>query len=183
MIERIVSGGQTGVDQGALDAAIKLGIAYGGWCPKGRLAENGTIPDHYTLVETDSSDYASRTRRNITDSDAVLIFVPRLPLPIIDGTVLTIDEAKAQAKPFFIVNLAQGVDINAMTQWVRDSEVTILNIAGPRESSYPGIYKTTLSVMENLYLHWQALKVLAGTPSEGRSADVTVFKKYHFAPP
>ncbi len=73
-ISRIVSGGQTGADRGGLDAAIELGIPHGGWCPKGRKSEDGTIPLIYQLVETSSSDYKVRTEKNVADSDATVIF-------------------------------------------------------------------------------------------------------------
>ena len=70
---KIVSGGQTGVDRGALNAAIALGIEHGGWCPAGRVSEDGTIPSRYEMTETDSADYPTRTQQNVIDSDATLI--------------------------------------------------------------------------------------------------------------
>jgi predicted Rossmann-fold nucleotide-binding protein len=73
MIERLVSGGQTGVDRAALDVAIACGIPHGGWCPRGRISEAGPIPAHYQLTETDSFKYWVRTERNVIDSDATLI--------------------------------------------------------------------------------------------------------------
>ena len=102
MIEKIVSGGQTGADRAGLDAAIKLEIQHGGWCPRGRQAEDGDIHVRYNLqcpVDGDSEAeekniYNERTKLNIRDSDGTLIFVPRIPLPlsITDGTNLTIKE-------------------------------------------------------------------------------------------
>src|SRR5690242_15332061 len=103
MIKKIVSGGQTGPDRAALDVAIKLGIPHGGWCPRGRKAEDGDIPDRYQLrcPTGDSEDketniYNERTKLNIRDSDGTLILVPAIPLPntITDGTNLTIQEVK-----------------------------------------------------------------------------------------
>src|SRR5262245_15492232 len=99
MLEKIVSGGQTGVDRAALDVAIELNIEYAGWCPKGRLDENGRIPSKYkNLTEIDGAftnekeNYDTRTKKNIQDSDGTLVLVPSLPLPegIKDGTLLTI---------------------------------------------------------------------------------------------
>jgi putative molybdenum carrier protein len=73
MIEKIISGGQTGADQGALDAAIKLGIPHGGWIPKGRITENGPLPDRYDLIEMPTASYPERTEKNIRESDGTLI--------------------------------------------------------------------------------------------------------------
>lgn len=69
----IRSGGQTGVDRAALDWAIAHDIAHCGWCPKGRTANDGPLPAHYELQETDSSGYSKRTRLNVRDADATLI--------------------------------------------------------------------------------------------------------------
>ena len=69
MLTRIISGGQTGVDRGALDAALKASISCGGWGPKGRKAEDGPIPERYPLQELPGADYLHRTRRNVVDSD------------------------------------------------------------------------------------------------------------------
>src|SRR5688572_12994856 len=85
-VQRIVSGGQTGVDRGALDAAIALGIEHGGWCPRGRLAEDGQIPRRYQLTETKTSKYRERTERNVLDSDGTLILFRAL---LSGGTELT----------------------------------------------------------------------------------------------
>jgi len=102
MIKKIVSGAQTGVDRAGLDAAMKLGVATGGWCPAGRLAEDGTIPEKYALTETESADYKVRTEWNVRDSDATLI----LNLgPLEGGTALTTELAKQHKKPCLIVRL------------------------------------------------------------------------------
>ena len=181
MIEKIVAGGQTGVDQAALDAAIELRVPHGGWCPEGRLAENGKIPEHYQLQETRGVvDYSERTKRNIRDSDATLIFVPQLPLIATDGTLLTIDEAKVRKKPHYIIDLSICVDVTEVTQWIQDNTVNILNVAGPRESSCPKIYSIVHHIIENLYLHWQTSGLLISTTAAKHEVDVTVFKKYSF---
>ena len=89
---KIISGGQTGGDRAALDAAIEMKIPYGGWCPKGRLAELGTtIPTKYILQETTSATFEERTKLNIRDSDGTLILVPETPIKVTDGTILTIE--------------------------------------------------------------------------------------------
>ena len=139
---KIISGGQTGVDRAALDAAIKLQISHGGWCPKGRLAELGeTIPEKYQLKETVSSDFSERTKLNIRDADGTLILVPKMPLDVNDGTVLTIQEAKVSSKPYLIVDLSLEQDPADIINWIKDHNIKVLNIAGPRESQSPGIYQ------------------------------------------
>src|SRR3989304_5681242 len=101
-VRQIVTGGQTGVDRGALDAAIARGIPHGGWCPQGRLAEDGRIPDLYQIQENDSPDYTIRTERNVLDSDATLILCRG---PLSGGTLLTFHFAKQHQKPCLVVDL------------------------------------------------------------------------------
>jgi hypothetical protein len=135
-VRRIISGGQTGVDRGALDAAIALGVDHGGWCPKGRLAEDGFIPARYKLRETDSSDYPQRTEQNVVDSDGTLIlFRP----PLQGGTELTRRLARRHRKPCLLVDLAVEFDAGRVSAWIRRHRIQVLNVAGPRESTAPGI--------------------------------------------
>jgi hypothetical protein len=133
---KIISGGQTGVDRGALDAAIALGIPHGGWCPRGRLAEDGRIPDRYQLCETDSPDYPSRTEQNVLDSDATLILYRGR---IAGGTEFTLRLAQQHGQPHRIVDLDAGADPAEVRRWLAEHAVKILNVAGPRESQSPGI--------------------------------------------
>ncbi|MBN2475626.1 MAG: putative molybdenum carrier protein [Pirellulales bacterium] len=133
---RIISGGQTGVDRGALDAAIALGIPYGGWCPRGRLAEDGQIPKRYRLTETDSPAYRVRTKQNVLDSDATLVLCRGRPR---GGTELTIRLAERYERPHRIVDLNRPVSPREISDWLKSERVRILNIAGPRESQCPGI--------------------------------------------
>ena len=151
MIKRIISGGQTGVDRAALDAAIELNIPHGGWCPKGRLAELGTtIPEKYILKETDSPSFGKRTRLNIRDSDGTLVLVPSIPIPqeITDGTLLTIKEVQQKKKPHLMIDLSGTLNIDAIINWVKKNDIRILNIAGPRESQSPGIYLQSLEFLK-----------------------------------
>ena len=106
-IRKIVSGGQTGVDRAALDVALELGVACGGWCPKGRRAEDGTIAERYPLTETSTRAYPERTRRNVLDSDGTLILARGRPT---GGTALTIKIAAETGKPCFIVDLSAEAD-------------------------------------------------------------------------
>ena len=132
----IVSGGQTGVDRAALDLALELGLACGGFCPRGRIAEDGRIDDRYPLIETPSADYAERTEWNIVHSDATLI-LHRGHLS--GGTALTARLARRQGKPLRLVDLAEHPDPAAVAAWV--ASFRVLNVAGPRQSQSPGIYR------------------------------------------
>ncbi|PLY15214.1 MAG: molybdenum cofactor carrier [Sedimenticola sp.] len=136
-LNQVVSGGQTGVDRAGLDAAQELEIPIGGWCPKGRKAEDGKIADRYSLRETASGDYAVRTEWNVRDSDATLI----LNLGALEGgTALTEVFARQHQRPCLIVALDQHADAQLVIDWLRDNQVGVLNIAGPRESKRPGVY-------------------------------------------
>ncbi len=136
MLSTIVSGGQTGVDRGALDAAAAAGIGHGGWCPKGRRAENGRIPADYRLSETPSLRYAERTEWNVRDSDGTLVLSRG---PIRGGTRLTVKLARRYCRPSLVVELDGTQDAAAVARWIRESNIGVLNVAGPRESSHPGI--------------------------------------------
>jgi len=141
--EKIVTGGQTGVDRAALDAAIALGIAYGGWCPRGRLAEDGTIPSHYEMEETASSEYKVRTRQNVIDSDATLIIYDQR---LRGGTLLTQKIALELDKPM-LCRPVQGLLEDDVREWLESVRPKVLNIAGPRESSNPGIYTRSFAFL------------------------------------
>ncbi|MDA1056013.1 MAG: putative molybdenum carrier protein [Planctomycetota bacterium] len=139
-IRRIVSGGQTGVDRGALDAAIFLGIEHGGWCPRGRLAEDGRIPSRYELFETDSAKYPVRTEQNVLDSDGTLILYES---EVQGGTSLTVRFAREHDKPCLAIDLAGPVDCTMVRRWISDHAIEVLNVAGPRDSSSPGMAAAT----------------------------------------
>ena len=150
-LSRVVSGGQTGVDRAALDAARESSIPHGGWCPRGRLAEDGPIPDQYALRETSSSDYAERTERNVVDSDATLILTRGKPT---GGTAYTIDMAKKHKKPYWVAQVDDPAVEEGICRWLRTHSIETLNVAGPRESTCEGIYEAArgvlFSVMEDL---------------------------------
>jgi Circularly permutated YpsA SLOG family len=136
---RIVSGGQTGVDRAALDAALAAGLGCGGWIPRGRRTEDGPLPATYPLRETRSAAYTERTRLNVRDSDATLILARGEPT---GGTALTVTYARQLAKPYRLVDLDldASVDATATAEWLRQSAIRVLNVAGPRESNNPGVY-------------------------------------------
>ena len=135
---KIVSGGQTGVDRGALDAARLVGIPHGGWCPRGRLAEDGRVPEVYALEETRSDRYAVRTARNVVDSDGTLILTRGRPS---GGTALTARLARQHGKPLLVIDLNDAPDPEAVRSWIRAHDLRVMNVAGPRESSAPGIQR------------------------------------------
>jgi hypothetical protein len=137
MITKIISGGQTGVDRAALDVALEVGLPCGGWCPKGRKAEDGVIPERYPLLETASAVYPERTRRNVQDSEGTLILTNG---PATGGTALTIEQAARYDKPCLILDLAEMPQPAAVRTWADTHNIGVLNVAGPRASEKPGIY-------------------------------------------
>lgn len=147
---RIISGGQTGADRGGLDAAIALGIPHGGWCPKGRLAEDGKVPARYQLTETGSSSYPGRTRRNVLDADGTVIFTRgRLE----GGSRLTADVARAAGKPSLHIDVKRldaerAALIGELRAWLTEHQVAVLNVAGSRESKARGIRKAVARFLE-----------------------------------
>ena len=150
-IGRIVSGGQTGVDRAALDAARAAGVACGGWCPRGRRAEDGAIPAIYPLVETDSDGYCERTRLNVRDSDGTLVL---LRGALTGGAAYTARYATALGRPLLVVNLEPRLDlaeaVALIERWGEAHAVGVLNVAGPRESQRPGIAAAARPLMDAL---------------------------------
>lgn len=136
---KIISGGQTGVDRAALDAALSLGVACGGWCPQGRLAETGPIPAHYPLRELPGAGYLERTMQNVRDADATVIFnLDQLQ----GGTKATADFCREIGKPLLILEgLRSGAEAaREIVEFVRANTIEILNVAGPRASQWPAGY-------------------------------------------
>ena len=147
-VSHIVSGGQTGVDRAALDAAMEVGLGVGGWCPRGRRAEDGVIDAKYPLQETPRAAYAQRTAWNVRDSDGTLVLQYQDPSP---GTSLTIEEALRREKPVLVFDLTGVENREAIVDWIAASGINVLNIAGPRESESPGIYKATRTMLMGLF--------------------------------
>jgi len=148
MFDQVVSGGQTGVDRAALDVALELGMACGGWCPKGRIAEDGRLASRYPLQETPSDDYAQRTDWNVRDSDGTLI----LSLGgLSGGTAQTVDVADRVRKPYLVVDLANPPSVSTVHAWATTHRVRIVNVAGPRESKTPGIYALASQFLRTLF--------------------------------
>lgn len=144
---KIVSGGQTGVDRAALDSALELGLGCGGWCPKGRKAEDGAIPARYPLRETPSEEYAQRTEWNVRDSDCTLVLSWGPPE---GGTKLTIELARKLGKPFLVLDMT--VPAQDVLKWIQAREARVLNVAGPRESFRPGgVYAEARAVLTTVF--------------------------------
>lgn len=135
---KIISGGQTGVDRAALDSALELHLPCGGWCPKGRRAEDGPIDLRYPLRETRSADYRVRTERNVREADGTLVLTWG---PAGGGTALTIRLAEKYQRPHRVVDLSAGGEPGDVREWMQEKGVGILNVAGPRESECPGVYR------------------------------------------
>jgi hypothetical protein len=147
MIRKIVSGGQTGVDRAALDVALERNIPCAGWCPLGRRAEDGPLPDRYPLRETESGDYRQRTAWNVRDSDATLILNQG---ELVGGTALTRECAESCNRPCLVLTLGDADTVDSARQWLAKHGVRVLNIAGPRESKRPGIYRSAVSFLDRL---------------------------------
>jgi hypothetical protein len=142
IVKKIVSGGQTGVDRAALDVAIYLEIEHGGWCPRGRRAEDGRIPKTYKLKTTSSANYAIRTEQNVIDSDGTCLLYRG---QTVGGTDLTRRLAIKHRRPLLGIDLSCLAPSNfeEFANWVLTNGIQILNVAGPRESSCPGIAQQT----------------------------------------
>jgi hypothetical protein len=159
-ITRIVSGGQTGADRGALDAAIYCQVPHGGWCPKGRIAEDGTIPDKYHVQEMTSDDYLVRTEQNVKDSDATLVFTLGNPS---GGSLETIELALHHQKPWHHIDVdleSRERAVEQITKWLNGKigydfgeyiaappTECVLNVAGSRESNADGIQDLVMRIM------------------------------------
>lgn len=146
--EKIISGGQTGADRAALDWAIARGLPHGGWCPAGRLAEDGPIPERYRLRETPDADYAQRTEWNVRDADATVIF--SLASELTGGSAQTLEFAQQQGKPVLHLSRAlHGPDAaELLRQFVTHHQVRVLNVAGPRASHEPEIGQFVRNVLD-----------------------------------
>ena len=146
-LPKIVSGGQTGADRAALDVALELGLEAGGWVPRGRRAEDGVIPDRYPVREGQSEAYAERTRLNVRDSDATLVLTRGAPE---GGTARTIQIAENMARPLLVVDLDDAADPAAGRAWLAEAAPGVLNVAGPRESTAPGIHGQAADYLRQL---------------------------------
>lgn len=145
----IISGGQTGVDRGAMDAGLAIGLPIGGWAPLGWIAEDGTIPERYRIHmrECPVAGYAERTRANVRDSDATLIVTAHTGR-LTGGTRMTCDAIRELGRP--AARLIIGLGVDEARDWLARRNIRTLNIAGPRESKSPGIQAETQAAITQL---------------------------------
>ena len=150
MLKKIIAGGQTGADQAGLDAAIKYNIPHGGAIPKGRMTEDGVLPEKYNLEEMATKSYPKRTEKNVVASDGTVIFTHG---KLTGGSLLTRKKAIEHGKPVIHLDLLT-VDIEqagaALRQFIIDYNVGVLNIAGSRASKDERIYGTAFEILEDV---------------------------------
>jgi len=137
IIDKIISGGQTGADRAALDTALRLGIPHGGYCPKGRVAEDGRIDAKYQMEETDTVDYNARTELNVRHSDGTVVFT--LSGILDGGTRETANLAVKHHKPLLRIKGADLEPAADLRYFIGKHEIKVLNVAGPRASREPGV--------------------------------------------
>ena len=148
MLEKIISGGQTGVDRAGLDAAMEAGVAVGGCCPKGRLAEDGAVPETYPLTELRTASYPARTEKNVKDPDGTLVLNRGR---LAGGTKKTVEYAEKHGKPCLVVQLDQRWQPGTVSSWLREHGIKVLNVAGPRESKCPGLHDQAFEYLRELF--------------------------------
>ena len=168
MIEKLISGGQTGADIAALDVALKHDFPHGGWCPKGRRSEDGPIPLRYNVFETPSTSYLHRTERNVRDSDGTVVFT--LAAKITGGSLRTVEFARKHQKPFIHISQAGGGLFDpalSLQRFVDEHGIKRLNVAGSRESKEPGIHRWVMKVIEDAFFWSDNHPGILGGPGEG----------------
>ncbi len=149
MIQKIISGAQTGADRAGIDAAIESGIEYGGWVPKGRKAEDGTVPEKYTkLQEMTKGGYPERTEQNVIDSDGTVIFGYG---KLTTGSALTRKLAKQHKKPFLHIDLdIVKNSVPVIKDWIIDWDIKVLNVAGRKASKAPEISDVVKGIIKQV---------------------------------
>lgn len=154
MLSHVWSGGQTGIDSGALFAAKKFGLGTGGWAPKYFKTENGPKPELgrlFGLQEHFSASYSDRTESNVAQTDGTLLIIQNTKSA---GTQCTIRAARAKSKPYHCIldpfNCSRA-SIEKAAKWIQDHQITTLNVAGHRESHYPGIQRRGEEILTEIF--------------------------------
>lgn len=165
MIEKLVSGGQTGADIAALDVALRYNFSHGGWCPKGRLSLDGQIPAKYQLTETPSAGYPQRTEWNVRDSDGTVVFTfSNTPT---GGSLKTINLCKKHGKPCLHIHREMYDSAERILRFVKEQDIRVLNVAGSRESKDPGIYEWVKDILSYAFFWGEDHPGMLGGPGEG----------------
>jgi len=150
-LEKIISGGQTGVDRAALDFAISNGIPHGGWCPRWRFAEDGKLPGEYGLRETPDGEYEQRTEWNVRDSDGTVIF--SIASKLFGKSEFTAEIAKRLNKPSLHISksVVPHTGAKQLKDFVLRNHIRVLNVAGPRASNEPNVAEFVHETLKRLF--------------------------------
>ncbi|MBF0231499.1 MAG: putative molybdenum carrier protein [Desulfamplus sp.] len=173
MLKKIISGGQTGADRAAIDTAIKFNLDHGGWIPAGRRAEDGALSEQYNLIEMETSSYPKRTEQNIINSDGTLIISRGM---LAGGSLLTRKIASRLNKPWCHIDLMEMDEFEGaviLHGFVSDNQIEILNVAGPRASQDPFIYRSVKSIIETFIY----MELMETSPDELRADDIILFQR------
>ena len=173
MIKKIISGGQTGADRAALDSALALGISHGGWIPKGRITEDGPLPDKYNLQEMSTDSYPARTEQNVIDSDGTLIVSHG---KLTGGSAYTRKMAMKHGKTWFHADLNKLPTFQAamlIEDWIKKNGIEILNVAGSRASKDRSIYGLVTVILELVFTLTTAQTDKPGPPNNVKKIDAS----------
>ena len=176
MVNKIISGGQTGADQAALDVAINLGISHGGWVPRGRITENGILDDKYQVKEMKTANYNKRTEQNVIDSDGTLIISHG---KLTGGSEYTREMALLYNRPWLHIDLNNTIAFQAaikIRSWIAEHGIEVLNVAGPRASKDPAIYKATTDILETA-IHMDLMDATITDPLAAPDSQRSEFEK------
>src|SRR2546430_8199078 len=167
-IAKIVSGGQTGADRAACDWAIVNHVPHSGWCPRGRLAEDGAIPDFYRVQETVSTESTVRTERNVSESDGTVIFT--IGKELTGGSKDTAIIATRLKKPWMHISKADSIDPpEELRLFIKAHQIKTLNVAGTRASKEPLIADFVKATLRAAFSERRA--------SDSRASDTTLAKR------
>ena len=160
MLKRVISGGQTGADVGGLKAAKESGLETGGMVPKGCLTELGARPELltlYNLVEHESASYVPRTQANVKNSDGTIRFAANFRSP---GEICTLKAIVANDKPYIDVDVKNPLPADYVAKWIKENNIEVLNVAGNRESTYPGIEAFVIKYLKEVVSHGRTLETV-----------------------